>query len=328
MRRDVARLALGRRWRLPYGQHGLRPGPRRRSNYGRDRGGSGIITRWARRVAFWGDQREKYDLKSTTKSFGSIITALAFKDKRIDREARVQPILPELGVPQSTSQKKSWLAEIQVKHLLTHTAGFGKVGGFTDLEFRAGHGLALQRRRHQLAGRSHDGALRKDLLNVLRSRVLAPMGIASDRLSLAHQQLSVRPICAASCGASSGRASPPTSTSWRASACCCCATGGGRTRRSCWRTTSIGPPRIDHGCPGCGATLKPASRRCPTRLRLSLLDQHRWPNILACRATPSFPMVSMTASSWSSRRLGIVVAERGQLGEARRQRSSGWWLPQ
>ena len=31
----------------------------------RDRGGSGIITRWARRVAFWGDQGKKYDLKST-----------------------------------------------------------------------------------------------------------------------------------------------------------------------------------------------------------------------------------------------------------------------
>ena len=50
----------------------------------------------------------------------------------------MQPILPELGVPQSTSQKKSWLPEIQVKHLLTHTAGFGKVGGLTDLQFRPG----------------------------------------------------------------------------------------------------------------------------------------------------------------------------------------------
>ena len=129
------------------------------AKYGRDRGGSGIITRWARRVAFWGDQRKKYDLKSTTKSFGSIMAALAFKDRRIDRESLVQPILPELGVPQNTSQKKAWLAEIRVNHLLTHTAGFGKVGGLTNLEFRPGVGLAVQRRRDQLAGRPSDRAL-------------------------------------------------------------------------------------------------------------------------------------------------------------------------
>ena len=52
-------------------------------DYGRQRGGSGIITRWARRVAFWGDQRRKYDLKSSTKSFGSILTALAFKERPV-----------------------------------------------------------------------------------------------------------------------------------------------------------------------------------------------------------------------------------------------------
>ena len=108
------------------------------AKYGRDRGGSGIITRWGRRVAFWGDQRKKYDLKSSTKSFGSIMAALAFKDRRINRESLVQPILPELGLPQNTSQKKAWLAEIRVNHLLTHTAGFGKVGGVTNLEFRPG----------------------------------------------------------------------------------------------------------------------------------------------------------------------------------------------
>ena len=67
-------------------------------------------------MGFWGDQRAKYDLKSTTKSFGSIIAALAFKDKRITPESLVRPILPELGVPQSTAEKTAWLAGIRVKH--------------------------------------------------------------------------------------------------------------------------------------------------------------------------------------------------------------------
>ena len=150
--------------------------------YGRDRGGSGIITRWGRQVGSWGDQRAKYDLKSTTKSFGSIIAALAFKDKRITPESLVQPILPELGVPQSTAEKAAWLAGIRVKHLLTHTAGFGKVGGVTDLEFAPG-----------TAWRYSDGGpnwladlltvlYQRDLKEILRERILAPMGITGDRL--------------------------------------------------------------------------------------------------------------------------------------------------
>ena len=151
--------------------------------HGRDHGGSGIITRWARQVGSWGDQRKKYDLKSTTKSFGSIITALAFKDKRIDREARVQPILPELGVPQSTSQKKSWLPEIQVNHLLTHTAGFGKVGGITDLQFRPGTAWLYSDGGTNWLADLMTVLYHQDLLNVLRSRVLKPMGIPADRLN-------------------------------------------------------------------------------------------------------------------------------------------------
>ena len=35
----------------------------------------------------------------------------------------------------ATSQQKAWAADIQVNHLLTHTAGFGKVGEITDLDF-------------------------------------------------------------------------------------------------------------------------------------------------------------------------------------------------
>ena len=61
--------------------------------FGRDRGGSGVVVRWGKRVAYWGDQRRKYDLKSTTKSFGSIIAAVAFTDGRIDPETLVRPIL-------------------------------------------------------------------------------------------------------------------------------------------------------------------------------------------------------------------------------------------
>ena len=153
-------------------------------DFGQDRGGSGIITRWARRVAFWGDQRRKYDLKSTTKSFGSILTALAFKDRpSLTRNSLVKPILPEIVQAQNTTQRKNWASAIEVRHLLTHAAGYGKVGGYTNLEFAPG-----------TAWRYSDGGTNwladlmtvvygADLQTVLRQRVLAPLGISNDRLN-------------------------------------------------------------------------------------------------------------------------------------------------
>ncbi len=134
-------------------------------------------------MAYWGDQRRKYDLKSTTKSFGSILTALAFKDRpSLTRNSLVRPILPEIVQAQNTTQRKNWASAIEVRHLLTHAAGYGKVGGYTNLEFAPG-----------TAWRYSDGGTNwladlmtvvygADLQTVLRQRVLAPMGISNDRL--------------------------------------------------------------------------------------------------------------------------------------------------
>jgi CubicO group peptidase (beta-lactamase class C family) len=151
--------------------------------WGRDRGGSGIIVRWGRRVGYWGDQRAKYDLKSTTKSFGSIITALAFKDNRIERDSRVQPRLRELGLPQSTAQRKAWLAEIEVRHLLTHTAGFGKVGGVTNLEFKPGSAWKYSDGGTNWLADLLTVVYDRDLKELFQERVLSPMGIPGDRLN-------------------------------------------------------------------------------------------------------------------------------------------------
>jgi len=49
-------------------------------------GGSGYITRHGRLVMAWGDPRARYDLKSTTKSFGSIAVGLAIKDGKLRLE--------------------------------------------------------------------------------------------------------------------------------------------------------------------------------------------------------------------------------------------------
>jgi CubicO group peptidase (beta-lactamase class C family) len=101
-------------------------------------GGSGYITRHGRLVMAWGDPRAMYDLKSTTKSFGSIALGLAIKDGKLHLEDKAKRHHPTLGVPPEENARTGWLDEITVLHLASQTAGFEKPGGYTKLLFRPG----------------------------------------------------------------------------------------------------------------------------------------------------------------------------------------------
>jgi CubicO group peptidase (beta-lactamase class C family) len=150
--------------------------------YGSDRGGSGILVRAGQRVGTWGSQTTNHVQRSSTKSFGSVLLGLALKDVKLGLDTAVQPILPELGVPQSTAKATAWLSKIIVRHLATHTSGFDKPGGIEPVLYQPGTGWFYS-----------DGAANwfADLLTVsymldrgtlMRSRVLKPMGIAYDKL--------------------------------------------------------------------------------------------------------------------------------------------------
>ena len=52
-----------------------------------------------------------------------------------------------------------WLDEITILHLATQTAGFEKPGGYGQAAVPAGHAVALQRRRPELAGRVRHAGL-------------------------------------------------------------------------------------------------------------------------------------------------------------------------
>ena len=101
-------------------------------------GGAGFITRRGRVVYTWGDTTARYDLKSATKSIGSIALGLALDDGRLRLTDSAQLHLPSLGVPPDRNRTTGWLDEITVEQLATHTAGFAKPGGYVALEFRPG----------------------------------------------------------------------------------------------------------------------------------------------------------------------------------------------
>ncbi len=98
-------------------------------------GGSGYITRGGKLVLSWGDVKQRYDLKSTTKSFGATALGVAVLDGKISLTDKAAAHHPKFGVPPASNAKTGWLDKITILHLATQTAGFEKPGGYEKLIF-------------------------------------------------------------------------------------------------------------------------------------------------------------------------------------------------
>jgi CubicO group peptidase (beta-lactamase class C family) len=145
-------------------------------------GGAGFITRRGRVVYTWGDTTARYDVKSATKSIGSIALGLALDDGRLRLSDAAQMHLPSLGVPPNRNRTTGWLDEITIVQLATHTAGFEKWRGYAALDFRPG-----------TTWRYSDGGVNwladvltqvygEDLNTLLFSRVWSTIGITDARV--------------------------------------------------------------------------------------------------------------------------------------------------
>lgn len=100
--------------------------------------GSGYITRHGKLVMQWGDPNKKYDLKSTTKSFGATVLAVGIRDGKISLDDKAIDHHPNFGVPPEKNADTGWLNDITIRHLATQTAGFAKPGGYEPLLFEPG----------------------------------------------------------------------------------------------------------------------------------------------------------------------------------------------
>jgi CubicO group peptidase (beta-lactamase class C family) len=151
-------------------------------NYSRVRAGSGNLIRAGKRIGYWGDQAAKYQLRSTTKSIGSILIGIAIREKRITLDNLLTGRVPSFGVPPTANLAKEWLAGITVRQLATQTAGFSKTGGFGPLLFKPGTGWYYSDGGPNWIADLLTVKFGQDLQTVLRSRVLAPMGIRNDQI--------------------------------------------------------------------------------------------------------------------------------------------------
>lgn len=146
-------------------------------------GGSGMVARYGRVVLRWGDQRLRYDLKSSTKAIGVTAVGLALKDgkfKGLDEPAKKYH--PGLGIPPESNSQTGWIDKITLFHLATQTAGFDKPGGYTNLLFEPGTKWSYSDGGPNWLAECVTLVYKRDLQELMFERVFGPIGIGRDDL--------------------------------------------------------------------------------------------------------------------------------------------------
>ncbi|MHC4627712.1 MAG: serine hydrolase, partial [Planctomycetota bacterium] len=146
--------------------------------------GSGCIIRGGKLVMRWGDQKKRYDLKSSTKAIGITAVALAMKDGKFESlEDAAKKYHPSLGVPPQSNVQTGWLDKITLFHLAAQTAGFDKNGGYTKLMFAPGTKWAYSDGGPNWLAECVTLVYGRDLQELMFERVFGPIGITKADLT-------------------------------------------------------------------------------------------------------------------------------------------------
>ena len=154
-------------------------------------GGSGFIVKSGKLVLSWGDLQQRYDLKSSTKSFGAAALGLAIKDGKMKLTDIARQFQPTLGTPPERNTQTGWLNEITIFHLASQTAGFDKAGGYTSLLFKPGTEWSYSDGGPNWLAECLTLAYHRDLDELMFERVFSPIGIG--RGDLVWRKNSYRP---------------------------------------------------------------------------------------------------------------------------------------
>ena len=146
--------------------------------------GSGSVIRHGRCVMQWGDQTQRYDLKSTTKAIGITAVGLALKDGKINSlRDRAKKYHPSFGIKPESNIETGWLDKITLFDLATQTAGFDKNGGYTELMFEPGTKWSYSDGGPNWLAECVTLAYGQDLNKLMFERVFGPIGISTSDLT-------------------------------------------------------------------------------------------------------------------------------------------------
>jgi CubicO group peptidase (beta-lactamase class C family) len=153
-------------------------------DYALSGGGSGLVTRHGRLVIQWGDQKQRYDLKSSTKAIGITAVGLALKDGKFKSlRDLAKKYHPNLGAPPESNATTGWLDKITLFHLATQTAGFDKNGGYTELLFAPGTKWSYSDGGPNWLAECVTLAYGQDLNTLMFERIFSPIGIDTEDLT-------------------------------------------------------------------------------------------------------------------------------------------------
>ncbi len=144
--------------------------------------GSGYITRGGKLVLAWGDPKQRYDLKSTSKSIGVTALGLALLDGKLALSDKVVTRHPKFGTPPDSNASTGWLDRITILHLATQTAGFEKPGGYEKLIFEPGTKWAYSDGGPNWLAECVTLAYQRDVDQLMFERVFTPLGITRSDL--------------------------------------------------------------------------------------------------------------------------------------------------
>ncbi len=153
--------------------------------------GSGCIVRGGRLVFSWGDPKQRYDLKSSTKSFGAAALGLAIKDGKLRLDDKARRHHRTLGTPPEANAPTGWLEDITILHLASQTAGFDKPGGYAPLLFKPGTHWSYSDSGPNWLAECITLACRRDVDELMFERLFTPLGI--QRSDLVWRKNSYRP---------------------------------------------------------------------------------------------------------------------------------------
>jgi CubicO group peptidase (beta-lactamase class C family) len=150
--------------------------------------GAGLVIVGGKEVISWGNRRERYDLKSTTKSFGSTALGIALLDGKVRLSDPAIKYQPELGIPPESNRSTGWLEKITLKHLASQTAGFEKPGGYGKLLFEPGTKWFYSDAGPNWLAECLTLAYRRDMRELMFERVFTPLGIRETDLTWRNNQ--------------------------------------------------------------------------------------------------------------------------------------------
>jgi len=140
--------------------------------------GSGCIIRHGQLVMQWGDQKQRHDLKSSTKAIGVTAVGLALQDGKIKSlHDKAKQYHPSIGILPESNAETGWLDKITLFHLATQTAGFDKPGGYTKLLFEPGTKWSYSDGGPNWLAECVTLAYGQDLNELMFERVFGPIGI-------------------------------------------------------------------------------------------------------------------------------------------------------